>query len=549
LTATEASPVRQLADAYWEQLLELEPLLATQIGDERFDDRLPDPSEDALAAAADVHRAALGHVREAHEAAGDVEERTALRLIEAIASVELEAIETQFGRFEAFSHLFGPGMLVGTIASIQATDTPERLDRYLRRLAAVPEYLDSIVAVVHDAVASGQTPSRLVVDRSIQQVERLLAAGPRGGPAHTGVAEDDTEARARVSATVEEAVLPAYRRYLDALVTAREQAPEAIGVGALPGGERLYRSRILAWTSAPLDPGEIHEIGHEELARIDEERAEIAERLGHRNADDALAAYNSGGENVLRAREDAVALARDMVERGWEACHGCFGAMPAANCEVRPIDESREADVLDYYMPPTADGMRAGVFYISTVPGRLLHQLATTVYHETSPGHHLQISLGQEVGERPAIRRFGYELVANALVEGWAVYAERLADELGLFTSEYERLGMLEMQALRATRLIVDTGIHARGWTRERALEEMARSGMPQAEIEIEVDRYAGYPAQALCYTIGRRAVDRLRATAQSREGASFSLPGFHDRLLGLGALPLDMLEAEMSAA
>jgi uncharacterized protein (DUF885 family) len=220
--------------------------------------------------------------------------------------------------------------------------------------------------------------------------------------------------------------------------------------------------------------------------------------------------------------------------------------MPEENCEVRPVDRSREQDVLDHYLPPTADGSRPGVYYVNTVPGRPLHHLASTTYHEANPGHHLQTALELAASDRPAIRRFASDLVASAFVEGWGLYSERLAGTIGLFENDYELLGMLEQQALRAVRLVVDTGIHARGWTREQARAEMRRSGMAADEIEIEVDRYAALPAQALSYKVGQRAIEQLRERAREREGDAFSLKGFHDRLMALGSLPLDALEAEM---
>jgi uncharacterized protein (DUF885 family) len=295
-----------------------------------------------------------------------------------------------------------------------------------------------------------------------------------------------------------------------------------------------------------MDPDEIHAFGRAELAKIDQERAEIAGRLGFQNSEAAVAAALESGEITMDSREEILELATDQVERSWKACHDYFGRLPREKCEVKPIDPSREQDVLDHYLPSTADGSRPGTYYVHTAPGRSVHSLASTTYHEATPGHHLQMSLEQEARERPAIRRFANELVAGAFVEGWGLYSERLADEMQLFLNDYERLGMLGLQALRAARLVVDTGIHVQGWNRERACAEMATSGLNADEIGIEVDRYAALPAQALSYKVGQRAIEQMRERAEARDGAHFSLKDFHDRLLALGSLPLDALANEM---
>ena len=480
-----------------------------------------------------MHRAALEQTARLHPEELDFEERTALLMVAALARVELAALEQHFERFAVLSHMGGPGTLLATLGSLQRADTAERLEHYVARLNAVPEYLSSAATVATEAARSGQVPARAVIDRTIAQVERLLAGAVSENPALSAVPADDGTARSKVAATIERVVLPAYGRFRDVVLDVRPHAPEALGLCALAGGDELYRARIFAWTSLDLDPSEVHSFGCEDVAAIEVERAELGAGIERR-------------EGEPKSRAEILALANGLVERGWEACHEHFGRLPKENCEVRAVDPSRERDVLDYYIPPTADGSRPGVYYVNTGPGRDVRHLASTVFHEANPGHHLQMSLEQEAADRPAIRRFGNELVAGAFVEGWALYGERLADEIGLFTNDYDRLGMLELQALRAVRLVVDTGIHAFGWDRERALREMRKTGLTENEIAIEVDRYAGLPAQALSYRIGQRSIERLRKRAQARDGTAFSLKAFHDRLLALGSLPLDTLETEV---
>ena len=208
--------------------------------------------------------------------------------------------------------------------------------------------------------------------------------------------------------------------------------------------------------------------------------------------------------------------------------------------------EQREAHVLDYYQGPSLDGGRPGTYDVNTRP-RPRHALASTTFHEAIPGHHFQCALDVEAPDRPALRRFAAELTGAAFAEGWGLYSERLADEMGLYQDGYERLGMLELQALRAARLVVDTGLHALGWPRERALDLLGQVWQPEWEVAVEVDRYVAMPAQARCYKVGQLEIERWRAEAARREGPAFSLARFHDRVLALGALPLATAARELA--
>jgi uncharacterized protein (DUF885 family) len=203
-----------------------------------------------------------------------------------------------------------------------------------------------------------------------------------------------------------------------------------------------------------------------------------------------------------------------------------------------------------WYQPPSEDGSRIGIYYVNAydLPGRPLHHLATTTYHEANPGHHFQITLEQEMQDRPLLRRFGGILAGSASVEGWGLYSERLADEMGLYEGDLERLGMLEGQAHRSARLVVDTGMHALGWTREQSIATLEQAGVPATDAAIETDRYITLPGQALSYKIGQLEIERWRREAEEREGSGFDLKRFHDRLLALGSLPLGALERELSA-
>jgi uncharacterized protein (DUF885 family) len=540
---------RELADRFWDQLLELEPLLATQVGDERFDDRLPDPSEAGLARREAIHRAALEDAASFDPAALSVDARATLAILKAVAKREASAIEHRLDRFYAVTHFWGPSNLLAELGSIQRADTPERADRYLGRLRALPGYLEAIGQVATDAAKAGQVSPKLVVDRTIATVERLLATDPKDSPAITPVPEGSTQVCDRVVAVLSDQVWPAYQAYLETLRSYRERASETIGLCDLPGGEGMYASQILAWTTLALDAQEVHDLGRADLARIQEEGGEVAGRLGHPDPEEALTEFLGTGRDTPNSREEIVRLVEDQVRSSWEAAPAFFGRLPQQNCRVQQVEEFREEDMpLAFYQPPNADNSRAGLYYVNTShpSDRRLHQLAAVTYHEANPGHHFQISIEFERGERSPLRRFGGLLAGSAFPEGWGLYSERLADEMGLYRDDYERLGMLAAQAWRAARLVVDTGIHALGWTRDQAVAQVRAAGLTETDALVETDRYIALPGQALAYKIGQIEIERWRAQAAEREGNDFSLRDFHDRLLELGSLPLPALRREM---
>ena len=542
--------VRELADHYWNEFLGLEPILATQVGDERFDHLLPDPSSDGLGRKESVHRQALAELARIERGALDRESRRVLDVVETLSTQKRAAIKHRFDRFDAADHMWGPGTMLAEIGAVQRADSPERLERYLIRLAGLPTFLAASADVLRDAARSGQTSPRLVVDRTIAQVERLLRTLPAESPAISPVPESHPEGRIQVQEVLRSRVYPAYEAYLQALRDYRPRAREELGLGTLPGGEEMYAAKILGWTTLPLGAQEIHDRGAEELERIQEERSQVAARAGAPDPETAIARLRERGGNAFASREDVVRLAELQVQRGWEAARGLFGQLPQENCRVKTVDRSREDDVGEHYIPATGDGTRPAIYYVNArnPRERARHRLATTTYHEANPGHHFQIGIEQEATDRPALRRFAGELVSSAFTEGWGLYAERLAEEMGLYENDYERLGMLEMQALRAARLVVDTGIHAFAWDRSRAIDAMASTGVDRHTCELEVDRYVAIPGQALSYTLGLLTIEGCRTDPLSRLGDDFSLPTFHDRLLSLGSLPLSTIEREMLA-
>jgi uncharacterized protein (DUF885 family) len=547
---SDADAARALVDRYWEGLLETEPLLGTQVGDERYDDRLPDPSDAGIAARQTLHRGALEELAFLDRDVEDLGLRTTLDMLEAIAQRSLAEIEHRLDRLQVASHFWGPSQLLGELGSIQRADTPERLQRYLARLRAVPAFYAAVGEVARLGIADGVTAPRVVAERTVAQIERLLATPVEDSPALMSVPEDDAEARAAVADVLRSDALPALDAFLAIL---RDEylprATETIGLSALPGGEAMYEAEILSWTTLSLGAQHVHDLGVEDLETIQEERRVSAEALGAPDADTATRRLNETGRNTIASKDELRTIAEDQVRRGWDAAPAFFGRMPLQNCEVRIVEEYREADMaFAFYQPASEDGSRPGVYYVNgfELGDRPRHHLATTTYHEANPGHHFQIAIEQEMGDRPALRRFGGLMAGSAFAEGWGLYSERLADEMGLFVDEAERLGMLDAQAHRAARLIVDTGIHALGWSRERAIAQLEDAGVPHTDAVIETDRYITLPGQALSYKIGQFEIERHRAEAAKRLGDAFSLAEFHDQLLALGSLPLPALRREL---
>jgi uncharacterized protein (DUF885 family) len=541
---------RALAEWFWEGLLEAEPLLGTQVGDERYDDRLPDASDEGRERNRRFFQQALDDLAGIDRASLDQDVRATLDVLEAVARNQLDAIDHRLDHFHSVSHFTGPGTLVAELASLQRADTPERLDMYAARLRAIPTFLDQLAGSARDGAATGQVAPGLVVDRIIGQLERLLALDPVTSPGVAPVAEASDEERQRVQDVLRDQVWPAYARYLEAVREYRPSARDSIGLSALEGGDAIYASLVRTFTTLPLDPKDVHEIGVRELAGIQEERREIAKRLGHPDAASAVRAHAESGRNTAASREEMVKLAEDQVQRSWESAPGYFGRLPRQNCEVKAVEEFREKDMADaFYYPPSMDGSRLGIYYVNTsdLEKRPLHHLASITYHEANPGHHFQVSIEQEFSDRLPLRRFGGILAGSAFIEGWGLYSERLADEMGLYLDDYERLGMLEAQGWRACRLIVDSGIHALGWDRERSIAQMEEAGVPRVSAEIETDRYIAWPGQALAYMVGQLEIQRIRKDAEGRDGSAFSLRDFHDRLLGIGSVPLEGLRREMA--
>jgi uncharacterized protein (DUF885 family) len=551
-----SSTAEQIAAGYWEELLPMRSFLATVVGDERYDDRLEDPTAAGRAARTGLAAATLADLdRLGREpAAGpedSIEDAVTGDVLRFICEVELEAVATDRWRLGSIDHMDnGPQVALAMLAQAQRADTPLRLDRWLARLAAFPGYIEGHIAQIEEARGLGILPSKYVARRVIDQLDGLLSEPTASTIFVTAPPVADPADRQRIAVAVDADVRPALARFRDAMCGLLPHARAEPGLCALPGGDEMYRSAVHQWTTVRSDPDGLHRSGRDDLEQIERERQAITRTAGF-GADSAGYRRSLAADptNVATSADALLARLRADMVRAKAAAPNWFVHLPRAACEVQPLGGAIAGG---YFLPATPDGARPGVFYMNTIDpsSRLFSRSATTIYHETIPGHHLQIGLQNEHPGLSAFRRLGADLCAGAFVEGWGLYAERLADEMGLFRTEGERFGMLDAQAWRAARLVIDTGIHAFGWERERAVDELiGATGCEHADAEIEVDRYIAIPGQALAYRVGHREIERLRADASAAAratGRPFDLRHFHDELLGHGALPLDVLHARL---
>ncbi len=542
---TMSTTLADLCARTWERTLELNPTMATVYGDERYDDRLDDPGPAGRAARRALAEEARAGALAIDTAGLDDEEHITRDLLILVAEQEIAEDNLRADLLSTVEQQ-GHQSLLPELVQLQKADTPARLERLLARIAAYPAMTDAVIDLLAEGRAAGLTAARVVADRAVDQLQRLLAAPAVSSPIVTVPAVADEANRARLLEAVERHVRPADARYLEALRAYLPAAREDPGLCALPDGETRYAAKVRAYTSLDVTAEELHRVGLEELAAIEADRQAIARAAGF--GDDTAAyrdALNVDPAQIPPTPEALVARCQEDVERAFAAAPRWFSRVPKAGCEVRRVEPLLEKDAPGaYYYPPTMDGGRPGIYFVNAydLPSRTYWSAASTTYHEAVPGHHFQIALEMELQGLPAFRTLGYWPQGTAYVEGWALYTERVADEAGLFRSEAERFGMLDSQALRAVRLVVDTGLHAFGWSRQKAFETMVAAGIHPTDAGIETDRYIAWPGQALAYMTGRREIEQLRAARAAREGDAFDIRRFHDDVLRHGKLPLRIL-------
>lgn len=544
----------RLSDEFFQAQHSTDPFSATLLGVSGFDSLVPDPSR----AAARANAARFAAIEE-QLARIDVETLNDADRINAAVLGRLAwgaRSDLEHGLWETNASAAGyvsPQAMVFQAVPAAPLRDAAAVEGYLARLGALSGYFDAITQRYREATKDGRTSTRVGVQQAIEQLNAHLALSPAEDTLLSLPLPADVDSRAvrtKAAGIVEEQVRPAMRRLAaglqdDLLPGAR--ADDRVGVRFVPGGEEGYRAAVRRHTTTDLTGKEIHQIGLDCVRDLQTEWAELGGRaLGTSDVPEILRRLREDRSLRFTDTSQIVDLVGDALCRAEAVRNDWFPAYEIANCvieEINPIEANNAA--LAHYRPPAGDGSRPGAHCVLTADPqeRFTYEYEALAFHESTPGHHLQIASAQRLPGLPAYRRF-LDAEVCGYIEGWGLYSERLADEMGLYTSDMNRLGMLSFDALRACRLVVDTGMHLLGWTRQQAMEFMwENTATTKANVANEIDRYISWPGQALAYMIGRREIVRLRKVAEQRLGPKFDIRGFHGSVLGNGAVPLGVLE------
>ena len=561
--AMNAEPSAQQAlhamfDARWEQLMRTYPEWATYSGDHRHGDRLHDASVAALAAEFDASREALAQAGQMRRDALSTQDRLSLDLF-VFNEEQALALEPYLGiRSMTLTARSGLHSDFAELMLSTPMDSEAQARQLLARLQASPQRIDQELAQLRQSQQLGWVPPRTVLQRSLSQIDAQLATPPAQGPFFepftrlgSGIpAGMQDELRQQALLSIEQQVLPALRRLRDFVNDT--YLPAAPASGALlhyPKGPEVYALLVREHTTTALSPAQIHTIGLRELARLRAEMEAIVESAGFGSD---FAAYvrhlNTDTKYFHTSPEALVSGYRDIAKRIDPELPKLFAELPRIPYGVRAMPDHFDEDVAEYYSGPALDGSRAGWFNVNAkaFARRPIWAMETMVAHEAMPGHHMHAARAVELGELPRFRRNGEY---TAFQEGWALYAETLGFELGLYKDAASRFGHLQWQAFRAARLVVDTGIHALGWSRQQAIDLLVeRTGIDVEFATSEVDRYTSWPGQALAYMIGQLKIIELRDRARALLGPRFDIRKFHMAVLDQGPLPLPLLEQSIDA-
>ena len=568
LAACVGAPTRQSPDAaldalveeYFEKQLELSPMSATAIGDTRYDDRLDESTnpgfrEKQLA----VERAFLDRVHAIDAAQLSAGSRVTYEIF---ATEREQALAGQTFRedYLPLNQMSGLPMdlaVYGSGSGPQPFRTAGDYDRFLVRVRQFPRWVDGAIALMRAGMSQGITLPRPAVTKVIPQLRDIVTPTAEASifwaPVAAMPAGISGEDRGRLTTAYREAlqreVLPAYARLADFFE--RDYLPAArssVGWSDLADGAAWYRWRIRGATTMDVPPERIHEVGLAEVARIRDEMLHVKEQVGFQGDLDAFFKHlEEDPRFYFDSEQELLGAYLDAKRRIDALLPKLFSDFPKADYEVRPVEPFRAASAAGAsYQSPSADGKRPGIFYINTfnLKAQPRFGVETLSLHEAAPGHHFQIAIQQELTGLPRFRRFNNYV---SYAEGWALYAESIGKELGLFTDPYQWYGRLSDEMLRAMRLVVDTGLHSKGWTREQAIQYMLdNSSMAETDITAEVERYIVWPGQALGYKLGQLHITALRARAQAQLGDRFDVKAFHSQVLRDGAVPMDVLSAKI---
>lgn len=541
--------LRALADEYWEYVLRTEPTEAHMLGDYRYLDQFEDASREAEDADIAARRSFAERARAFDVADLSPTDRTTQETLIYEAEMGASIAEMRQAEF-GIDPIFGPQVIPQVVFPQMTVETPEHADQMLDKYVAFARYVDQSSERLREGIPKGRVNADFAIARTVDAINAMLEIPVEKSPFLSvqmpeSFSDEDAAAwREQAATVVVETVNPAFERYRDVIrdeVGPVARPDDRAGLFGLKDGDLVYSRLIDKYTTLSMQPDEIHHIGLEQIDRLAQEYIEIAGPIfGTTVLEEIFTAlredkslYHTTGEGVVSA--SVAAFAKAKAEMGdW------FGRLPESDCFVQ---ETKSGPVA-FYFPPAEDGSREGTFFMNTADPSSwsTFEIEATAFHEGIPGHHLQIAIAQEIGDViPAFQRHAF---ISAYGEGWGLYTERLADEMGIYGSDLDRIGMLQADSMRACRLVVDTGMHALGWSRQDGIDYVAaNSPISMHTIVEEIDRYLTMPGQAVSYMIGRLEIQRMRADAEARMGERFDIKGFHDAVLGSGLVTLPTLD------
>jgi uncharacterized protein (DUF885 family) len=537
--------VTELADEFVEALFDAEPLWPAVLGIESDREGVGDLSDVADAKQRTVLRDFVS--RGLALQPETTEDRTTRDVLVSQARGYLDRISAHGAEYTVTDMFVAPAPGLLTVLPMIGIATEAQGEKHLGRLAAIPGYLEQAAERHRSGVSAGRVPVEHLVRAAIAHLDRYLAE-PAGDPLLRQPAPSDDFAKRRAE-LVENVVRPAFAAYRDVLaneIVQHGRPVDEAGLCRLPDGERMYAALVRSHTTTERSPDDLHETGLRIIDELAAEYAEIGSRVfGTAELPEIFDKLRTDPSLRWKDADELLDSARAAITRAEEAAPQWFGRIPPHPwvVEAVPAAEAPGAPAA-FYLQPAVDGSRPGTYFANTheVTERFRHTSEVTAFHEAIPGHHFQLSTALTLTDLPLLRRIGD---FNAYAEGWGLYTERLAQEMGLYSSDVTLLGMLAMDSLRAGRLVADTGLHAKGWSRDQAVAFLREhTPMPQVEIDSEVDRYIAYPGQALSYMVGRLEILRIREKAKQALGEKFDIRAFHDLVLGGGALPMSVLDA-----
>ncbi len=555
-----ATRLHDLVEDYWRESLALDPLAATFVGEHRYDDQLPNSIGAAhLALRLTLERQYLRQLDGLAPAGLDDADRVTLDVFRRGRELAIEGFRYQ-SELLPFNQFFGlPTLLaqLGSGGSAQPFATVRDYDNWLKRIDGFTVWVDQAIVNMRLGAAKGIVQPRVLMERVLSQLDQLVAADPSSSVFYRPVAEFPPAVpapeQARLRAAYRDAITgklnPAYQR-LATFIRGEylERTRASIAFSELPLGREWYAYLVKVATTTALSPDQIHEIGQGEVQRIGAELDRAVADTGFRGERRAfLDSLRTDPRFYFEHEADLLAGYRALKERVRARLPEQFDLSAKSDFEIRAVEAFRASSASSgSYQRAAPDGSRPGVFYVNSfdLKSRPRYAMESLYLHEAEPGHHFQISIQQELAELPSFRRFG---TYNAYTEGWGLYAESLGRELGLYADPYSWIGALSAEIWRAIRLVVDTGMHAKGWTRQQALDYLlANSAVGASDAAAEIDRYIAIPGQALSYTLGGLKIKELKQRAQHEQGARYDVRAFHREVLIDGALPLDVLDAKV---